>query len=265
MSLPLCPDRKPYWTDVHDEDWSFVAPYLASVAENAPQRDYGSRELFNALCWIIFRQGASWRDVPMNFPPWQAVYEQTNTWIKAGCFEAIVHDLRAILFLGDALGRRQRAATAIEDLASYRRIGAIERSGGRRRKDRKLHVRVDTLGHLLALLVTPAEEQDRARADALCRKVQVLQEVTGQHVEVPSGEKAVAQALARGVELEVVKLPEAKNGFVLLPKLWILDRDYSWVTRCRGLAKHYEWLPAKVAGLQFVVFGCILLAKAAAI
>ncbi|ABE36718.1 hypothetical protein DR64_7606 [Paraburkholderia xenovorans LB400] len=83
------PERKPYPTDVSDEEWSFAAPYLALMSEDAPQRRYELREMFNALRWMA-RAGASWRMLPTNFPPWELVYQQTQRWLNAGCFEAMV-------------------------------------------------------------------------------------------------------------------------------------------------------------------------------
>ena len=90
------PTRKPYPTDVSDEEWAFVAPYLTLMTADAPQRRHDLREVFNALRWIV-RAGAPWRLLPMTFPPWEAVYQQTQRWISAGCFEAMAHDLRAML------------------------------------------------------------------------------------------------------------------------------------------------------------------------
>jgi transposase len=91
-------NRKPYPSDVSDEEWTFVASYLALVREDAPQRAHDLREVFNALRWIV-RAGASWRMLPHDFPPWEAVYQQTQRWLRAGVFEAMVHDLRALLRL----------------------------------------------------------------------------------------------------------------------------------------------------------------------
>ncbi len=104
---------------------------------------------------------------------------------------------------------------------------------------------VDTLGDLLALLVTPANAQDRAQVAALAAAVQ---EVTGQTVEVAfvdqgyTGEQPAADAAAHGIRLEVVKLEEAKRGFVLLPRRWVVERSFAWAARFRRLAKDYERL-----------------------
>src|SRR5262245_2533816 len=88
--------RKPYPTDVTDDEWAFLAPYLTLMDPDAPQRRRDLREVFNALRRIV-RAGAPWRLLPTNFPPWAAVYQQTQRWIAAGCFAAAAHDLRALL------------------------------------------------------------------------------------------------------------------------------------------------------------------------
>src|ERR1700730_9697342 len=98
--------RKPYPSDVSDEEWHLVAPYLALVREDARQRQHPLRELFNGLRYVI-RYGIAWRATPNDLPPWHAVYQQTQRWLAAGCFEALAQDLRAVLRL--AAGRRDEA------------------------------------------------------------------------------------------------------------------------------------------------------------
>jgi transposase len=93
--------RKPYPSDVSDEEWEFLAPYLALVREDAPQREYDLREVFNGLRWIV-RTGSAWRYMPHDLPPWEAIYQQTQRWIRAGVFEEIVHDLRVLLRLSQS-------------------------------------------------------------------------------------------------------------------------------------------------------------------
>ncbi len=121
------PNRKPYPSDVSDEEWAFVAPYLALVREDAPQRTHDLREVFNALRWIV-RAGASWRMLPHDFPPWEAVYQQTGRWLSAGVFEAMVHDLRALLRL--AKGRDKEPTAAIMDSRTLRSTPESGSRGG---------------------------------------------------------------------------------------------------------------------------------------
>ena len=160
-------NRKPYPSDVSDEEWAFVASYLTLIREDAPQRTHNLREVFNALRWIV-RAGASWRVLPHDFPPWEAVYQHTQRWICAGVFEAMVHDLRALLRLG--AGRAPEPTAAILDSRTLRSSPESGHRGGygwgqKRKKGSEVHTAVDTLGHLLALHVTPANEQDREQVE----------------------------------------------------------------------------------------------------
>jgi len=260
------PDRKPYPSDVSDEEWAFVAPYLALVRQDAPQRHHDLRRVFDALRWIV-RAGAPWRMLPHDFPPWEAVYQQTQRWIDAGVFEAMVHDLREVLRL--AQGRAPSPSAAVLDSRTLRSTPESGHRGGydgaKRKKGSKVHVAVDTLGHLLALRVTPATEQDRAQVGELARSVQ---EATGESVELAyvdrgyTGEEPAREAEERGMRLEVVRHPGAKKGFVLLPRRWVVERSFAWAARFRRLAKDYERLPETVAGLHFVAFACLMLHRA---
>ena len=127
---------------------------------------------------------------------------------------------------------------------------------------------MDTLGHLLALHVSPASEHDREQVEEL---LQAVQEATGESVELAyvdqgyTGAKASKEAEAHGMSLEVVKHEEAKRGFVLLPHRWVVERDFAWASRYRRLVKDYERLPATLAGLHFVAFACLFLQQAAGI
>ena len=106
------PSRTPYPADVSDEEWTFVAPYLLLLPEDAGQRTYSLHEVFNGLRWIA-RAGAPWRMMPNDLPPWYIVYQQTQRWLAAGCFAAIVDDLR--LLLREAQGRNRQPSAAIFD------------------------------------------------------------------------------------------------------------------------------------------------------
>jgi transposase len=132
----------------------------------------------------------------------------------------------------------------------------------KRRKGSKVHAAVDTLGHLLALTVTPASADERTQVAALAEQVQA---VTGQTVEVAfvdqgyTGEDAATTAAEHGIQLQVVQLPEAKRGFVLLPRRWVVERSFAWTARFRRLARDYERLPDVLAGLHFLVCACLML------
>lgn len=259
-------NRKTYPSDVSDEEWTFVAPYLALVREDAPQRDHDLREVFNGLRWVV-RTGSPWRYMPHDLPPWEAVYQQTRRWLAAGVFEDVVHDLRTLLRLSK--GRGAQPTAAILDSRTLRSTPESGSRGGydgaKRKKGSKVHAAVDTLGELLALSVSPANEDDRKRVGELAQEIQ---QVTGENVEIAyvdqgyTGEKVSEAAKEHGIRLEVVKQEEAKRGFVLLPRRWVVERDFAWASRFRRLVKDYERLPDTVAGLHFVAFVCLMLNRA---
>jgi transposase len=160
--------------------------------------------------------------MPHDLPPWAVVYQQTQRWIRAGCFQAMAHDLRAILRL--ALDRKADPSAVIMDsrtLQSTPESGARAGfDGHKKRKGSKVHAAVDTLGHLLAPAVTPANEQDRAQVGQLAQAVQSVVEEPVQIAFVDQGyigEQPAAEAAQAGIQLEVVKHHEAKRGFVLRP------------------------------------------------
>ena len=259
----MAKERASYPSDVSDEEWAFCAPYLTLMKEDAPQRDHALREIYNGLRWFV-RAGCPWRMMPHDLPPWHAVQQQTRRWVRAGCFEAMAHDLRVVLRL--AAGKNAAPSAAILD---SRTLQSTPESGGRagfdgakKRKGSKVHAAVDTLGHLLALKVTAANEQDRAQVGDLA---QALQAATGESVELAyvdqgyTGEKPAAAAQEHGLRLEVVKHHEAKHGFVLLPRRWVVERTFAWAARFRRLARDYERLAETLAAYHWLALAPLLL------
>ena len=212
---------KGYRSDVSDEEWAFVAPYLTLIREDSPQREHDLREVFNALRWLV-RTGAAWRYLPVDLPPWSAVYQQTQRCLQSGVFEARAHDLRELLRVYS--GRKAAPTAAILDSRTLQgtpeSAGHAGYDGAKGKKGSKVHLAVDTLGHLLALRVTPANEQDRFQVQALCQDVQ---EATGHSVQVAwvdqgyTGQEAAQGAQEEGIQLMVVKLQEAKRASCSCP------------------------------------------------
>jgi len=263
IKLGMNEKRKSYPSDVSDEEWGFCVNYLTLMMEEAPQRDYPLREVFNALRYLV-RTGGAWRMLPHDLPPWSVVYQQTQRWIKAGSFEDMAHDLRAILRL--ALERKADPSAIILD---SRTIQSTPESGARagfdghkKRKGSKVHVAVDTLGHLLAVAVTPANEQDRAQVGQLARAVQ---EVVEEPVHLAfvdqgyTGETPAEAAAQEGIHLQVIKHHQAKRGFVLLPRRWVVERSFAWAARFRRLARDYERLSTTLAGYHWLAFAILML------
>ena len=165
-------ERKAYPSDISDEEWALVAPYLTLMTEDAPQRDFPLGEVFNGLRYIV-RTGAQWRWMPHDLPPWHVVYQQSQRWIKAGVLESLAHDLYAVLRIAD--GRKDAPTAAVLDCWTLQSMPESSTragdDGAKRRKGSKVHMAVDTLEYLPALCVTSADEQDRTQVSELAKRV----------------------------------------------------------------------------------------------
>jgi transposase len=205
--------------------------------------------------------------LPNDLPPWSAVYQQAQRWFNAKCFETMAHDLRELIRV--ASGRASAPSAAVLD---SRTVQSTPESGARagydgykRKKGSKVHIAVDTLGHLLALHVTPANQQDRHQVEQLA---QATQEATGENVQYAwvdqgyTGEQPAKDAQRHGIELEVVKLQQARKGFVLLPRRWVVERSFGWLSRFRRLGRDYERLTRTLEGLHWLAFVNLLLGVA---
>ena len=204
--------------------------------------------------------------LPNDLPPWYVVYQQMRRWIDARCFETMVEDLRILL---REYAERKGQPTAM--ILDSRTLQSTPESGARggydgakRRKGSKVHAAVDTLGQLLALHVTAADEQDRAQVSVLAEAVR---QIIGESVELAyvdqgyTSENAALAAQKNGVQLEVVKHTKVKRGFVLLPRRWVVERSFAWVARFRRLARDYERLSETLAALHYLAFAILMLAN----
>lgn len=239
-------NRKAYPSDVKGNEWAFIAPYLIFMNGEAPQREHSLRKAFNGLRWIV-RSGAPWGMIPHDLPPCKAVYQQIQRWLYVGVFEAIVDELQVLLRLAE-----DRAAEPSAVIMNSRTMQSIPESGGRAGSDRakcKLGS-MDIRGSLLALSLTPAYAQYCSQLQQLTQQVQQL---TGKPLEVAlvdqgySGEHAARAISEQGIRLEVVRLPEAMGGFVLLPLRWVVECSFAWSARFSRLAKGYERLKRALA------------------
>jgi transposase len=178
--------------------------------------------------------------------------------------ETMAHDLRK---LSRMLADKKAQPSAV--ILDGRTMQSTPESGGRagydgykRKKGSKVHIAVDTLGHLLALKITAANEQERAQVGELAQK---LREVTKENVELAyadqgyTGEEPAEAAQREGIHLEVVKLQEAKRGFVLLPRRWVVERSFAWSARFRRLARDYERLATSLEGIHWLALVTLML------
>lgn len=255
-----------YPSDCSDDEWAFVAPYLSRLRHDAKQRKHDLRHVFNAVRYVV-KTGVPWAFLPHDFPPPSIVYQQAIRWLHAGAFEAMAHDLRDLLRLSH--GRKPSPSVMLLDsrtLQSTPESGARAGfDGGKKRRGSKVHIAAETLGSLLALVVTPANVQDREVAARLAVEAQ---QATGWSVDRALVDQGYSGDFTRDavedaalLELVVVPKPEAGQGFVVLPKRWVVERTFAWQSRFRRLARDYERLASTVAGWHWLASAMLLGAK----
>lgn len=230
--------RKPYPTDLTDREWALIEPYVPQAKPGGRPDKYPKREILNGIFYIV-RGGCAWRLLPHNFPPWESVYHYFRAWRQDGKW-----DLMNDLLRGDvrkATGKnRQPSAGVIDSQSAKTREGGKKRVHGydtyKHVNGRKRHILVDTLGLLLAVVVTAANVQDRDGAmqllDILRCKLSRLrliwadQAYTGWPV-------AWVWSLRpwRKVRLEIVKRADGAKGFHVLPKRWIVVMSHLMIRR----------------------------------
>lgn len=239
--------------------------YLALCREDARQREHSLRAVLNGLRYIV-RTGNQWRFMPHDLPPWQVVYNQTQRWIRAGCLKTIVEDVRSLL--REFAGRKAKPTAMILDSRTPQSTPESGARGGydgaKRRKGSKVHAALETLGHLRALHVTTANEQDRAQVEKLAGEVQ---QITQQSVELAyvdqgyTGEAAREAAASMVSSWRWLNIHRPKRGFVLLPRRWVVERSFAWAARFRRLARDYERLYTSLAGFHYFAFAWLMLAQ----
>ncbi|MDX2939542.1 IS5 family transposase [Streptomyces ipomoeae] len=249
-------ERRPYPSDLSDARWELIEPVLAAWRFERRGRalDFGRppehdlREIMNAILYVD-RTGVQWRYLPHDFPPWATVYGYFAKWQKEGIFAQLNSILRELVRRSE--GRNAEPSACVIDAQSVKTSTSVPAASqgtdaGKRIVGRKRSIVTDTLGLLLAVLVTAASVQDSVAG------TQLLDQVAAGHpgirkVWVDCGYRRhlVEHAATLGIDMEITTRKPGTRGFTPLPKRWAVERTYGWLMLHRRLARDYETLPAR--------------------
>lgn len=236
-----------YPTDLNDTEWAQIAPYLPKPRATGAPRVHSWRSIMNAMFYMV-KNGCVWRALPHDFPAWQTVYHYFRLFRKDGTWEQLNTAIRQAV--REKAGRAPQASAMIADSQSAKSAEGGEKrgfDGGKRVSGRKRNLLVDTLGLVVLAKVTAANVQDvhagKQLFSALAQKPELRSRL--EKIFADGGYRGelvdwTQQHLQAVVEI-VLKLGQQK-GFQVLPKRWVVERTFAWISRNRRLARDYERL-----------------------
>jgi transposase len=245
-----------YPSDLTDAQFARIAPLLPKAKPGGRPRTVNLHDVVNAILYVD-RTGCQWRALPVDYGPWSTAYDYFRKWRLDGTWQRLNDALR--VQVRKKAGRRRTPKTAALDSQSAKAGGSGGETGydaGKKVSGRKRHLLVDSLGLLLAVLVTAASVSD-ARAAANLLAALPLEQLPRLAVVWADGAYATA-ALAEEVafwgryELVIVRRPEGATGWVLVPKRWVVERTFAWLLRYRRLGRDYERRPESSEAMIYV-------------
>ena len=243
-----------YPTDLTDRQWDCIKEWIPAAKSGGRPRTLEMRAVINAILYIVV-SGCQWRLLPREYPVWQSVYSYFRQWSKDGTWQRIHDRLRAQV--RQRAGRHKHPTAGCMDSQSVKMTqmrGVRGYDAGKKVSGRKRHILVDTLGLLLAVLVTSAAFSDPAGARLLlrrlgggCKKLRRIW-IDGTY----RGHLVEWVLLHFHFILQPVLHSAGQKGFAVLPRRWVVERTFAWLTQCRRLGKDYEVLPASSEAMIYI-------------
>ena len=251
-------------TNTTDDQWKVIEPMLPPPAPTGRPRT-PLRLVLDAILYVV-KSGCQWNMLPKSFPPYKTVFHFFRAWVRGGILADIHNRLRA--HAREREGRRSRPTAGIVDSQTVRSAGLAVESGydaGKKTKGRKRFIMVDTLGHLIAVMVTPADVQERQGG------IELLKGALPYHAWLRkiwvdggySGEDFANQVreMRPKLDVEVVKRSDKAEGFEVLPRRWVVERTFGWLMQCRRLVRDYERTVESAVGWIHVAMIRIMLRR----
>ena len=254
-----------YPTDLTDRQWNCIKELIPAAKPGGRPRSLEMRAVINAILYIVV-SGCQWRMLPREYPAWQSVYSYFRHWSKDGTWQRIHDTLRSQMRQG--LGRHKHPTAGCMDSQSVKTTqmrGVRGYDAGKKVNGRKRHILVDTLGLLLAVVVTSAALSDPAGAKLLlrrlgggCKKLRRIW-IDGTY----RGHLVEWVLLHFHFVLQPVVRSAGQKGFAVLPRRWVVERTFAWVTQCRRLGKDYEVLPVCSEAMIYIAMTRLMLRRLA--
>jgi putative transposase len=255
---------KRYPSDLTDAEWERIAPLLPNVARRGRKPSVDRREILNAIRYMA-RSGGGWRMLPKDFPPWQTVYWWFRRFVRLMLFRTI-HAV-ALMLDRERAGREASPEGGVLDSQTVKAPAAKERGfdGGKKMVGRKRHIAVDTDGRLLMVNLTTADISDSAGAQAILAAARKRWPWL-KHLFADGGydrTQLMDKAAFLDFVVEIVRKMENQKGFEVLPRRWVVERTFAWMTRWRRPVRDYEQRIDVSEAMIHVAMGSLLLRRTA--
>ena len=255
-----------YPTDLSDRQWDCIKDLIPAAKTGGRPRSLDMRQVINAMLYIVV-SGIQWRMLPKDYPKWKTVYHYFGTWRDDGTWQRIHDTLRAAV--RRKAGRHKHPTAGCLDSQSVKTIqisGVRGYDSGKKVTGRKRHILVDTMGLLMIVVVTAASVSDPAGARRLFSRLggagKKLRRIW---VDGTYRGNVVDWVLNHcGVILQPVLRSDDMKGFVVLPRRWVVERTFAWLTQCRRLCREYEVLPASSEAMIYLAMTRLMVRRLAA-